>query len=213
MPRSTAPRVRSWRGTLGTYVPGSTPLHRAPAWVTLLGLLAVTVVVTLVRSVWLGGAVTAAAVGLAWWTGTTPPRLVRSLWVVLVGLVPLAALGWWQRGWQHGTEVALDLAAVIVLAVVATSTTPADRLVDGLVRALRPLRRLGVSPERVALAVSLMLRTIPSLLTTMTDVRDAAVARGLERDPRAYLVPFAVRAVGRARATGDALAARGLADA
>ncbi|MBX9245383.1 energy-coupling factor transporter transmembrane protein EcfT, partial [Actinotalea ferrariae] len=34
----------------------------------------------------------------------------------------------------------------------------------------------------------------------------------LERDPRAVLVPAAVRAVGRARRTGDALAARGIAD-
>ena len=57
-----------------------------------------------------------------------------------------------------------------------------------------------------------MLRAVPALMRTATEVRDAARARGLERDPRALLVPAAVRAVGRARATGEALAARGIGD-
>ena len=41
------------------------------------------------------------------------------------------------------------------------------------------------------------------------ETRDAARARGLERNPRAVLIPAAVRMVAHARATGDALAARG----
>ena len=81
-----------------------------------------------------------------------------------------------------------------------------------MARALGPLRRVGGAPETVALAVGLMLRAVPALMRTATEVRDAARARGLERDPRALLVPAAVRAVGRARATGKALAARGIGD-
>ena len=41
---------------------------------------------------------------------------------------------------------------------------------------------------------------------------DAARARGLERDPRARLVPLVVRSVAHARATGEALDARGIGD-
>jgi biotin transport system permease protein len=85
-------------------------------------------------------------------------------------------------------------------------------MLDAVARAARPLRRVGVAPETVALAVGLMLRAVPALAATASDVRDAARARGLERSPRALLVPAAVRAVGRARLTGDALAARGLGD-
>ena len=48
------------------------------------------------------------------------------------------------------------------------------------------------------------------LVRTTSETRDAARARGLERNPRAVLVPAAVRMVAHARATGDALAARGL---
>ena len=42
--------------------------------------------------------------------------------------------------------------------------------------------------------------------------RDAARARGLERNPRAYLTPLVIRVVAHARATGDALHARGIGD-
>ena len=124
----------------------------------------------------------------------------------------LGAYQAWQRGPALGVEVAADLLAVVVAATVVTGTTPVDVLLDLLVRALRPFRRLGVDPDAVALAVALMLRTIPALGRLFTEVRDAARARGLERSPRAALVPFAVRAVGRARLTGEALAARGIGD-
>ncbi|HWS57966.1 MAG TPA: energy-coupling factor transporter transmembrane component T, partial [Actinotalea sp.] len=93
-----------------------------------------------------------------------------------------------------------------------TTTTPTDVLLDLLSRAARPLRRVGLEPETFALAVALMLRAIPALGAMFTEVRDAARARGLEGSARAQLVPFAVRAVARARLTGEALAARGIGD-
>jgi len=43
-------------------------------------------------------------------------------------------------------------------------------------------------------------------------VRDSARARGLERSPRALVVPSIVQVVAYGRATGEALAARGLTD-
>ena len=64
----------------------------------------------------------------------------------------------------------------------------------------------------VALAFSLMIRSIPLILELAAETRDAARARGLERSPRAYLTPLVLRVVAHARATGDALHARGLGD-
>jgi biotin transport system permease protein len=71
---------------------------------------------------------------------------------------------------------------------------------------------VGLPPETVALAVGLFLRTVPVVVRVVGESRDAARARGRERDPRATVVPAAVRMVAHARTTGDALAARGLAD-
>jgi biotin transport system permease protein len=101
---------------------------------------------------------------------------------------------------------------VVLAATLATATTPADHMLDALTRALGPVRRVGGSPETVALAVGLMLRAVPALMRTGTEVREAARARGLDHNPKALLVPFAVRTVARARLTGEALAARGLGD-
>ena len=57
-----------------------------------------------------------------------------------------------------------------------------------------------------------MIRAVPLTLDLATETREAARARGLERDPRARLVPLVVRSVAHARATGEALDARGIAD-
>ena len=66
--------------------------------------------------------------------------------------------------------------------------------------------------DAVALAFSLMIRAIPTTIAIADETRDAAVARGLERSPRARLTPLVIRVVAHARATGDALQARGIGD-
>lgn len=197
---------------LGQYRHGTSVLHRlpAPAKLAALGVLGVAVVVSrgpVASLVLLALAATAVAVARVSWRST-----VRSLLPVLVTAGVLAAYQWWQRGPAVATEVAADLLSLVLAATAVTATTPADRMLDVLERAVGPLRRVGVRPEVVALAVALMLRAVPALLTTAHEVRDAARARGLERNPRAVLVPTAVRTVARARSTGEALAARGIGD-
>ena len=86
-------------------------------------------------------------------------------------------------------------------------------MLETLTWALGPLRIFGVRPDRVALTFSLAIRAIPSMLEVGRETADAARARGLERSPRARLVPFVLRAVAQAERTGEALAARGLDEA
>jgi biotin transport system permease protein len=197
---------------LGLYRHGTSPMHRLPAGAKLAGLAALGVAVVVTRGPVASVALLAVAV-LANVAGRVPLRSVaRSLRPVLVTTALVAAFQWWQRGPAVAVEVAADILSLVVAAGAVTATTPADRMLDLLDRALRPLRGLGVRPDVVALAVALMLRTVPALLATAGEVRDAARARGLDRSPRALLVPAAVRTVARARATGEALAARGIGD-
>ncbi len=197
---------------LGLYHPGDSPAHRAPLRVRMVVLALFGVAVVVLRGPWpaLAGvavAVLAAAVaGLPWRT------TLRGLRPVLLTAAAVLTYQTWQRGWAVGAEVAGDLVALVLAGTVVTATTPTDVLLDGLSRAVRPLRRFGLAPEGFALAVALMLRTVPAIGDLFGEVRDAARARGLERSPRAILVPFAIRTVGRARAVGDALAARGIGD-
>jgi biotin transport system permease protein len=185
-------------------------IHRAPAGLKLAFLAVFAIAVVAVRGpvsalVALGIALLARLVARVPWH-----RTARGLVPALVTAVLIGAYQWWVRGWATAVEIAVDLVALVLLSAVVTATTRADTLLDVLARLARPLRHVGLRPETFALAVGLFLRTIPVLARMSLETRDAARARGLERDPRAILVPAAVRMVAHARATGDALAARGL---
>lgn len=210
--RTGRPVRAPWAGPLGLYHAGSTPVHRLGPGAKTAGLAAVGVAAVVARGPWSALVVLLLVLGTAFVARLPPRSTVRALLPVLVTAVLVGAYQWWQRGAATGAEVALDLVSVVLAASVVTGTTRAERMLDALGTALRPLRRLGVAPQTVALAVGLMLRAVPALAETAVEVRDAARARGLERNPRAVLAPAAVRAVARARSTGEALAARGVGD-
>lgn len=197
---------------LGLHRPGSTWLHRLPAGVKLLGLVLVGVVVVLVRGPVGAVAGVVVAVGVAGYAGLGVREGARTLRGLLLVVVLLGAFQAWQNGWPRAVESVADLLTLVLLATVLTVTTPVDEVLDAITRALGPLRPVGVDPDRVALTFSLALRAIPTTVAIAQETRDAARARGLERSLRARLVPLVVRVVGHARATGDALHARGVGD-
>lgn len=202
----------SWLDPAGLYHPGSSLVHRAPLGVRLGALAALGLAVLVLRGPWPSVGLLVLVTLLAGLARLPWRSTVRGLAPVLVTAVLVTGYQAWQRGWPTAVEVGADLVALVLGATVVTATTPADVLLDAMVGALRPLRRFGVDPDAVALATGLMLRSIPALGELAGQTRDAARARGLERSPRALLIPFALRAVGRAHDVGDALAARGLGD-
>lgn len=197
---------------LGLYRPGTTALHRLGAGTKLALLLVTSIVLVVVRGPWTGVAALAVALALVAWSGTGLRALVRQLRMLLVVVALLVAWQAWQNGWERAVESSTDLVALVLLATVVTTTTQVDDILDVLVRLLSPFRRFGVDPEKVALAFSLTIRALPSTLQIAKDTQEAALARGLERDPRARLVPLVIRVVAQARATGEALDARGVVD-
>lgn len=210
--RRPGPLRPVWSGPLGQHVPGSSALHRVPPGVKLLALLVAGAVLVLVRGpessvVALGLALAAAVVGRL-----PVRRTARGLVPLLVTAGLVGGYQWWARGWQVGVEVALDLVAVVLAASVVTATTRADAMLAVVARLAGPLRHVGLRPDVVALAMGMMLRAVPVLVGSSLEARDAARARGLDRDPRALLVPAAVRMVGHGYRTGEALAARGVVD-
>lgn len=197
---------------LSAHRPGDTLLHRMSAGSKLIALFAAGLLVALVRG-W-PSAVVALVLSVAFCAlSRTPLRaLVRGLRGLLVVVLALGAWLTWQAGWPRAVETIGDLVALVLLATVVTTTTPVGAILDAVERGLGPLRPLGVKPQRVALAASLVLRAIPSTVSLAEETRDAALARGLERDLRARLTPFAIRVVADAQATGEALHARGVGD-
>ena len=204
--------MKAWVNPAGLYLPGTTVVHRAPVWLTLGLLSALGVTLAVLRGPPSALAGLVAVLGIAGLARLPLRPTARGLVPILVTCALLLGYHAWRGSLALGVEVAADLLAMVLAATVITSTTPMDVLLDVLTRLVRPLRHVGLDPESFALAVALMLRTIPALGALFQEVRDASRARGLERSPRAILVPFVVRAVSRAQNTGDALAARGIGD-
>jgi biotin transport system permease protein len=197
---------------VGVYQPGETLLHRLPVGVKVLGLGAFSLAVVLVRDVRASWVFLAVALAVALLARTRLAVLARATRVVLLFAVFVAALQWWLYGRDKAVETLIDLVALALAAVVVSATTPVNAMLDALVRWVRPLRRVGVDPDRVALTFALAIQSLPGTVALALETRDAARARGLGRHPRAYLTPFVIRVVARAHETGDALHARGIGD-
>lgn len=197
---------------LGLYLPGRSPLHRAPAAAKLVGLVILAVLTQLVGP---------------WWA--------RCLLLVLVcGLYPLARIDlrfalrqlrplWWMlaaigiaqlifASWQLAVSVVATIGILVLAAGLITLTTTTTELSDVVVTALGPLRRFGANPDRVGLLIALSIRAVPVVLGLAEQIRDAQRARGLTNSPRAFAVPLLVRALRHAQRMGEALTARGLDD-
>lgn len=111
-------------------------------------------------------------------------------------------------------ELAIVSPGNILVAVLAsrmlTLTTSTPDLLDALTKGLRWLRFLRIDPNQVALAIAIMLRSIPFLMGSLADSRDAARARGRQGRLVSVLVPAVVSSVAYAESTGEALHARGI---
>ena len=197
---------------LGLYRPGTTLWHRLSAGTKLLLLFVLGIVVVVLRGPWSGVALLVVVLGVCAWSRMGLRILARTLRGLALISATLAAYLAWQQGVPRAIEVVTDLWTLVLAATVVTSTTPLDQMLDAFVAAMRPLRRVGIDPERVGLAFSLMIRAIPTTIGIAEETRDAALARGLERSPRARLVPLVIRTIAHARATGEALDARGIGD-
>lgn len=193
----------------GSYSPGTGLLHRAPLWTKGLGIVAVTLAVVLspswqvptALSVLLVLTGTAAGIGARqWWRGLAPALPV---------LVLLAVYHELTAGPAQAADVVLTIVVFLVVTRVLMHTTPLPELLDGVVWLCSPVRLAGADPERIGLAISLMLRSIPFIVGAVGELRDAMRARGLRPDPVRLVTPAVISTVAYAERTGQALAARG----
>lgn len=197
---------------LGLYLPGSSPVHRAPAGAKLLLMVAAGVGSVFLERPWqvaVALVVVAGGYVLARVPWRTAAAQVRPLAWVGLGAAVFHVLA---SGWERAFVVVGVLATLVLLAALVTLTTRTTDLVDAVVRACGPLRRLGIDPDRIGLLIALGIRAVPVVVTIAQEVRDAQRARGLAASPRAFAVPLVVRSLRHADAMGEALAARGLED-
>lgn len=193
----------------GSYSPGTGLLHRAPLRAKGVGIVAVTLAVVLSSSWQVPAGLSmlllvlgsAAGVGARqWWRGLAPALPV---------LVLLAVYHVLTAGAAQAADVVLTIVVFLVVTRVLMHTTPLPELLDGVVWLCTPVRLAGADPERIGLAISLMLRSIPFIVGAVGELRDAVRARGLRPNPVRLVTPAVIATVAYAERTGQALAARG----
>jgi biotin transport system permease protein len=205
--------VRGHGFLLANYVPGNSVIHRAPLALKFLLVVGCGLASFLVVDWAVSAVVLTVMCGLYLLTGAGPRRLLLAVRPLLPVLLVIGLFQWWQLGGPTAARIVLNILVCVVAASLLTATTPMQRLLDGVVSLAMPFRRFGADPERFALTIGVMLRSIPYIAGAFADVQDSARARGLERNPRALVLPVFITTVAYARQTGEALAARGLGDA
>jgi biotin transport system permease protein len=191
-------------------------LARMPAGPELVLLMVVVLAVSLLPSTWWAAGV-AAAVAVAAYAAAqlgdgmlgmrrllAQVRAVR--WLVLVTLVSQLVL----LGPEPAVANTARVTSAVAVAGLLVLTTSMTALLDSVERGLRPLERLGVDTERIALLLTVTAGTVPVLGRLAADVREAQRARGVRPSVRAFVVPFLVLALKHADELGDALTARGV---
>ncbi|APE35946.1 cobalt ABC transporter [Nocardia mangyaensis] len=198
---------------IGLYCPGDSLLHRLPAGVKLALLLASIVAMTVFVRSPLGIAVVAVAVAglfalarISWRVAVAQLRPV--LWMTVI----IAVFQLLTTSVERAVVVCGALVISVALAALVTVTTRVTAMLDALTRALRPLRGIGVDPERVGVLLALAIRCVPLLAGIVHDVAQARRARGVSWSATALVTPVLVRALRTADAMGEALAARGVDD-
>jgi len=184
-------------------------LHRVPAGVKLAGLALLSVLLLPVGD-WrsLAGVLAIIAMVYAGFgrVGMARLKLLRPLLplLVIVGGVQAAS-----GGWNAGAVVTMRLVAMLLLADLVSMTTTMSALMEVLAPALRVLRPLGVNPRKMALAVALVLRFVPVLLTRWRAREEAWKARTHRRVPPRLVAAFVADILQLADRVAEALDARG----
>jgi len=198
---------------LSLYVPGTSPVHRAPAGLKLavLAVLGVALFATARLELVAAAFVLVVAAGLV--AARLPRRVltaqVRPVWIWLVALFGFHLL---VTGPLVGAVAVLRLLTLVVAAAVVTATTRVTALVAVIEWLTSPLRVFGVRPARIGLVIAMTLRFIPLVADRAARIREAQAARGADRVGLGMVVPLLVQVLRMATTVGEALDARGAGD-
>ena len=183
-------------------------LHRVPAGLKLALLVALGLLLFWLQDPWAFGV--AGGLALLLWlslgAATRPARRLMVSVLVASGLVALFQL--WMERPDIAVTATLSLACTSCLGVALTVSTRPAALLDVLERLLQPLRLLGLSPERLALQLGLMLRFVEHFFVQWKKLDEAWRLRTGRPGGWRLIAPLTVQRLQTTRRVADALLAR-----
>lgn len=194
----------------GLYVDSASVLHRTPTAVKFLLLSLILAGVFLVENLYALGGILLFSVLLYAVAGIRLPFAWAAVGPVIPFIVLTVAAQMVFGSLQRGAVFGVRICVAVLLASLLTYTTRSSDMLDFFGKVLRPLRHIGVSPWRASLVLSLTVRAVPMLASSITTAREAFLARGQKAAGYKIVVPVIVGLIQSAEAIGDAISARGL---
>ncbi len=191
------------------YIHRTSIIHRMPAGAKLLATLVIGSVIFLCEPLWLILSILAGLIGLYWIAELPFESLIASIKPLFLAIALIFALQFFISGFAEAMTVIVRIVSAVLIASLVTLTTRMADMLDVLMRISRPLAFFGVNPTRFALAVSLAIRFIPTLLNDLGEMRQAKLARRAQ-GLRVFAVgPLIIKILRMTGTVGNAIAARG----
>ncbi|MCL2470537.1 MAG: energy-coupling factor transporter transmembrane protein EcfT [Propionibacteriaceae bacterium] len=194
------------------YLRGDSLIHRTPAWLKLALLCVCGTSVMLVNSPFILGV----ALGVVIISLAVARIRLAVVWrisrTILLFVLVIAACQWFFASLIVAVMISLRILFLVAAANLLTLTTEMSDLITTVDTLLSPLRRWGLYPDKVGIAIALTLRFIPVLVEQGAMIREAQSARGVKAR-FTYLVPLIIRTLRMAEGVGEALEVRGTAGA
>lgn len=194
---------------ISLYFPGHSHLHRFPAGIKLSGLAIISIGLYPIQNPW--WLLPALLLVFVAYHSLGTGGLAR-LWIIkplLPLFVLIFAVQWWTQNVASALVLLQRMLVLIWLANLITLTTRMDAMMDAVLPILTPLRWLGIRTERIAFAVTLLVRFVPVLMAVMLNLLEAWKARGGGRAVWQLAIPMMINAIRLSDHVAEALAARG----
>lgn len=191
------------------YLSGTSLLHRIPAGMKLIALAVLSVLIVPMTDPALLAMVLAAVVTVYASFGRRGLKRIAAWRSLVPLLVVIFLLQVWAESLEAAVASVLRIAVMVLIADLVTLSTRLQDMMDALAVPLAPLARFGLDPQKVSLAVALVLRFVPVLLESWRGREEAWRARSPKRPGLVLVGAFFSGALATSGQVAEALEARG----
>ncbi|NEJ71340.1 energy-coupling factor transporter transmembrane protein EcfT [Rhizobium phaseoli] len=193
------------------YVEGNSMMHRLSPRLKLLSLAAFSVVLFIsdnLAPLSIAVLMTAVLYGMV---GLPFADALRRLRPIFLTIAVVALFNLIFNPWHEALVPLLRLTALMLFAATVTATTSITAFIDEVTALARPLERTGwVQADDIGLALGLVLRFVPEIVSRYQAIREAHRARGLKVRPASLLAPLIILTLKDAENIAAAIDARGI---
>lgn len=221
---------------LGQYIPGDSFIHRMDPRSKLISAIWFIVLIFMASTWWTYGlllavvlfSTTLSNIPLKFYLNSLKPLvLLLSITVIFQlifsqGETVLFELGWVSitlEGLINAAKIILRFVLIVIMSTILTLTTTPLEIADGIESLLKPLKKVKVPVQEIALILSISLRFVPTLMQETEKIMNAQRSRGVDFSSGSLiqrmkkvvplLIPLFISSIDRADQLAVAMTARG----